>query len=172
MSFKVFGLDIQITQSSLIGSIILLIVYTGVALVGLQLAMPGALIWGLIAVLLHWLGEFVHQYGHLMAGRRVGYPLTGMRLWWIFAGSIYPADEPTLPASVHIKRALGGAPVSIAVGVVFGILALVLKDSLDSFVWGLLAFFAALNFFFFGLGAFLPLGFTDGSTLLHYWGKS
>src|ERR1700753_4017302 len=172
MSFKFLGLDIQITSSGMIGSLILLIVFTGLALAALQLSILGALVWGLVAVLLYWSGEFLHQYGHLGAGRRVGYPLTGMQTWWVFARSLYPADEPTLPAAVHIRRALGGAPVSIGLGIVFGILALVLKDSLSEPLWALIVLYAVLNFFYFGMGAFLPLGFTDGSTLLHYWNKS
>ena len=154
------------------GSMILFIVFTGLALAGLQLSIIGAMIWGLVAVGLYWIGEFLHQYGHLMAGRRVGYPLIGVRLWWVFGASIYPNDEPTLPASVHIRRALGGAPMSIAIGVVCGILALLLKDSMSLPIWALLALFAFLNLFYFGFGAFLPLGFTDGSTLLHYWNKA
>jgi hypothetical protein len=32
-------------------------------------------------------------------------------------------------------------------------------------------FVAAINLFIFGGGAFLPLGFTDGSTLLRWWRK-
>ena len=171
MSFKVLGLNIEITVSSIIGSIILFIVFTGLALAALQLLIPGALIWGLVAVGLYWIGEFLHQYGHFMAGRRVGYPMTGVRLWWFFGASVYPKDEPTLPASTHIQRALGGAPVSIALGIVFGILALLLKDSMSLPIWGFLALFAFLNLVYFGFGAFLPLGFTDGSTLLYYRNK-
>jgi hypothetical protein len=30
-------------------------------------------------------------------------------------------------------------------------------------------FFAADNFFIFTIGALIPLGFTDGSTILKYW---
>lgn len=169
--FKFLGLDIEIRGSSIIGSIILFIVFTGLALAGLQLPLPGAVIWGLVAVGLYWIGEFLHQYGHFMAGRRVGYPMTGMQMWWFFSASMYSKDEPILPASVHIRRALGGPAVSMAIGVVFGILALLLKDSMSLPTWGFLALFAFLNLFYFGFGAFLPLGFTDGSTLLYYRNK-
>jgi hypothetical protein len=171
MSFQLPGLKIEITSSSLVGSLILLVVFTLLALATLPVTFIGALLWGVVATLLYWISETLHQYGHYMAGRRVGYAMTGVRLWWFWGASVYPVDEPTLPASVHIQRALGGAPVSIAIGLVAGVLALLIKDSLDAPLWGLLALFAAINFFYFGLGAFLPLGFTDGSTLLYYRNK-
>jgi hypothetical protein len=45
-----------------------------------------------------------------------------------------------------------------------------LKDIASVAYW--IVFFSFLeNLFVFTLGAFLPLGFTDGSTLLRYWGK-
>ncbi len=172
MSFKVLGLNIEVTPSSLAGSLLLVVIFTGLALASLQLSLIGALLWGVVAMLLYWISETLHQYGHFMAGRRVGYAMTGVRMWGVFGASVYPADEPTLPAATHIRRALGGAPVSIVIGIVVAVLALLLRDSLSAPVWGLLVLVAFLNFVYFGLGAFLPLGFTDGSTLLHYWNKA
>lgn len=171
MSFKCFGLTVEITTTALIGSLILLAAFTGTALALFQLSVIEAVIWAVLAVLLYWVSEYVHQYGHYMAGKRVGYPMTGVRLWWVFGASVYPPDEPTLPAALHIQRALGGAPVSIIVGAVFGLLALLLKGSAGPFVEGLLVFLAVINLGYFGFGAFLPLGFTDGSTLLYYRNK-
>lgn len=171
MSFRIPGLDIQITGSSLIGSLILVVIFTALAFYTLMLPVFQAVVWGVVAMLLYWLSETLHQYGHYVAGRQVGYSMTGVRLWWFWGASVYPADEPTLPAAVHIRRALGGAPMSIAMGVVVGLIALALRDSLSPSIFGLLVLFALLNLVYFGFGAFLPLGFTDGSTLLHYWGK-
>ena len=171
-SFKILGLDVEITGSAIAGSILLMIIFTGLAVYSFQLSILGAVLWALAALVLYWIGEFLHQYGHFIAGRRAGYPLTGMRAWFVFSASIYPPDEPTLPAAVHIQRALGGAPMSMALGFVVGLLAFLLKDSLSAPLLGLLILFAVVNFFYFGLGAFLPLGFTDGSTLLHYWNKA
>jgi hypothetical protein len=151
--------------------VILVVIFTALAFYTLMLPVFQAVVWGIVAMLLYWLSETLHQYGHYWAGRQVGYPMTGVRLWWFWGASQYPADEPTLPGAVHIRRALGGAPMSIAIGVVVGLIALVLRDSLSPSIFGLLALFALLNLVYFGFGAFLPLGFTDGSTLLHYWGK-
>jgi hypothetical protein len=56
----------------------------------------------------HALGQFVHQLGHALAARSVGYPMSGMRYEYAFAYSEYPQDEPPLPDSVHIRRSFGG----------------------------------------------------------------
>ncbi|HEY4721741.1 MAG TPA: hypothetical protein VII92_07840, partial [Anaerolineae bacterium] len=99
-----------------------------------------------------------------------GYPMIGIRYWGVLSTAVYPADEPALPASIHIQRALGGPSVSIAVGILIGLVALALQNSAGILKW--LALFTALdNLLVIGLGAFLPLGFTDGSTLLRYWSR-
>jgi len=38
-------------------------------------------------------------------------------------------------------------------------------------LWWLALFFFLVNLFGFTLGSLLPLGFTDGSTLLHWWNR-
>ncbi|MBW7885798.1 MAG: hypothetical protein H3C34_24840, partial [Caldilineaceae bacterium] len=48
--------------------------------------------------------------------------------------------------------------------------ALVLSGS-GGVGWWLLVFLAVDNLVVLGLGAFLPLGFTDGSTILNWWGR-
>ena len=129
-----------------------------------------AVLGGLIAALLHWVGEAWHQFGHAWAARRVGYPMQGVELWWFFGRSIYPSDEPELPARIHIRRALGGAPASLVLALLAGVITLGLRTSGGIAYWvGVV--FVIENLFVFTLGAFLPLGFTDGSTLLRYWGK-
>jgi hypothetical protein len=46
-----------------------------------------------------------------------------------------------------------------------------LLRSLGSALWWVGVFFFLDNLIVFTLGALLPLGFTDGSTLLYWWGK-
>jgi hypothetical protein len=127
-----------------------------------------AVLTAFLATLLHFFGEFWHQLGHAWAARRAGWPMSGVMFVWVLAASLYPRDEPELPARTHIRRALGGPAASFLMTVVMGWV-----------VWGvrpyttptdnLLLFFFLDNLLVFTLGAFLPLGFTDGSTLLHYW---
>jgi hypothetical protein len=149
------------------------LLWTGFAWVGIQwLNLPAfqAVAGGLIVALLHWVGEVWHQYGHALAARQVGYPMRGIEFWWFLGRSVYPVNEPKLPARVHIRRALGGTPASLLLTLLAGGLALGLRELGGLGYW--LALFSFLeNLLVFTLGAFLPLGFTDGSTLLRYWGK-
>jgi hypothetical protein len=84
--------------------------------------------------------------------------------------SQYPSDEPALPAAIHIQRALGGPSGSLFVSIVAALLALALRNS-GELLWVLAVFFFLDNFLVFTLGSLLPLGFTDGSTLVQWWGK-
>jgi hypothetical protein len=164
------GLRLSTLPSAVAGFIILwlILALVGATLLGMS---PGlAILFGLLATLLHFLSELLHQFGHAWAARRAGYPMTGIRFWTIFSTSIYPADEPALPAATHIRRALGGAPVNIILALLILPLVFALRPA-GGLPWYLALFFFLDNFFIFGLGAFLPLGFNDGSTLLYWWGK-
>lgn len=147
----------------LLGVLILLGRYVGL---GWGTAVFGAL----AGVMLHWLGDLAHQMGHAAVARRLGYPMAGVVGLWFLVGSYYPRDEPELPAEIHIRRALGGAPVSVVLGLLAALGARLVGPG-GGLLWWLLLFVAFENIVVFGLGAFLPLGFTDGSTLLHWWGK-
>ena len=95
--------------------------------------------------------------------------MRGVRFWYVFGISLYP-DEPELPAKVHIRRALGGAPVNAIVALFAGLLVLAL-NSIGGLLGWLALFLFLDNLFVFALGSFLPLGFTDGSSLWKWWGK-
>jgi hypothetical protein len=163
-------LRLSARPSALLGSLVLWIVLGAVALLVLQASFGEAMLFGLLAVVAHWLGGIAHQLGHAWAARRTGYPMVGIRLWGVLSTAVYPVDEPALPASIHIRRALGGPILSLGVTLVAAVLAL-LAQPLGGIAWWLAAFFFLDNLLIFTLGAFLPLGFTDGSTLLQWWGK-
>ena len=121
---------------------------------------------GVALTFLHWVCEVVHNLGHSTAARGTGHPMTGTRLgfWLVLGTSLYPPDEPPLPASIHIRRALGGPAGSAALTVVIGVLALLLANT--AIAWILLWFLD--NLLVFTIGAFVPVGFNDASTLI-YW---
>jgi hypothetical protein len=136
--------------------------------------------WAFLGTFLHYFSELFHQLGHARAARRVGYPMIGVRFWYILGASIYPKDEPPLPGSIHIRRALGGPKASLeltvlAGGIAFIMIALIPTDGGGTpFQWNLFLLTSFLfldNLLVFTLGAFLPLGFTDGSTILYWWGR-
>ncbi len=121
---------------------------------------------GLAAACFHYASEFWHQLGHAFAARRTGYPMEGVYFWGVLGASQYPKDEGELPAQVHIRRALGGPIASLALTLAAGLCAWFLPS-------GALRWMAAIlfldNLLVFTLGAFLPLGFTDGGTLRYWW---
>jgi hypothetical protein len=164
------SLKLTARPSVIIGSIGLWVVLSAIGIVLIKLSPGEAIIGGLIATGLHYAGDTFHQWGHSLAARRTGHPMIGIRYWGVLSTSIYPADEPMLPAAIHIRRALGGPIVSIGLGIIVGLIALTMSSSSELLHW-LLWFIAFDNLVVFGLGALLPLGFTDGSTLLHYWNR-
>ena len=122
---------------------------------------------GFAGMMLHWVAEMSHQLGHANAARETGYPMTGVRFRLLIGISEYPGGEPDLPPDVHIRRALGGPTRSLRVTLLAGLLALLTRP-LGAIPTWLGIFFFLDNLLVMTIGAFLPLGFTDGSTILHW----
>ena len=120
---------------------------------------------GLAAMILHWIAVLLHQAGHATAARSTGYPMSGIRLWGVLGSSLYSPSEPALPPLVHFRRAMGGPLFSLLV-TLLALVPLLLLHS-ETWAWWLVLFFLLDNLLVFTLGSFLPLGFTDGSTLLN-----
>ena len=161
------GLQLSTLPSAVISAIGLWTLLTMVAAGVIPLPMGAAILGCLIAAVLHYLSETLHQLGHAFAAKRAGYPMTGIRFWFLLSTSIYPPGEPSLPGRIHIQRAIGGPIVSVCAGLIAGVSAAMTTGLIG---W-IIAFVAFENLVVFGLGAFLPLGFTDGSTILTWWGK-
>ncbi|MFP4321025.1 MAG: hypothetical protein ACLFTK_01080 [Anaerolineales bacterium] len=135
---------------------------------GIILAILGAV----VAVLLHWVNAMVHQIGHSTAARLTGYPMHHATMYMILETSVYPRDEPELPAAVHRRRALGGPLANLLWALVWMIPSLVLFFGVGAAAWPLY-FMVLESVFVFCLAAFVPLHMigleTDGSTLLKHW---
>ena len=140
---------------------------TGRFILGLSLA--HALIGAFIAVLLDTLAVLIHQLGHAWAAQRVGWPMVGISFWSLFSTCLYPADEPELPATLHIRRAVGGPAVSFLVGLVTGIPALLFLPQ-EGLIWLLVIFWMFDNCVVRSVMAFGPLPWTDGPTVW-YWAR-
>ena len=162
---KIAGLQVSITPSVIISSLLLWIVLASAAVLWLRANLTQALLVGFIAVVLHWASDLIHHLGHAQAARRTGYPMLGVRFWLLLGTSIYPSDEPKLPAAVHIRRAWGG-PIASLCTTLLGLVFIVMSRQSFGLVFGLALFFFLDNLFVFSLGAMTPMGFTDGSTLL------
>lgn len=163
----IMGVKISLKTPGILSSIGLWLLFAGLGYGLLQLPLISALLAGFGAMLLHWFSDLWHQLGHAYIARSVGYPMKGLRFHWGLIASIYPHNEPTLPAHIHIKRALGGPIATILLTLVAGIL-MGLLTPMGGIINYLSQFFFWENLLFFFFGAFLPLGFTDGSTLLKW----
>ena len=169
---KISGLGLSVEPLFIVGTIILWMVFSGVGRLMLDFPLTQAIVVGIIAALLYWLSEIVHQLGHAYAAYRTGYPMIGIHLgkYLFFGASLYPENEEPLPAAIHIRRAFGGPIISFVLTIVSGVIALILYPVKDP-IWWIVLFVCAINLLVFTIGPFLPLGFTDGSTLLKWWGK-
>ncbi|MCJ7625698.1 MAG: hypothetical protein MUO76_19580 [Anaerolineaceae bacterium] len=169
---KIAGIQLNTLPTAIIGFMILWIVLGGIAYWLIMLSPIEAVLGGLAAAVLHILSEFGHHLGHAIAARRTGYPMSGIRFGTMLfvATSLYPEDEPGLSGDIHIRRALGGPLASLAISLIAGLIALLLRSSGGVFLW--IALFSFIdNFIVLTICAFLPMGFTDGSTLLE-WSKN
>ena len=164
---RVAGLRLSARPSVVAGSLILWGVLSGVAAALLALPLGAAMAGGLIAVALQWASVLVHHLGHAWAARRTGYPMVGVQFFAVLGTSLYPPDEPPLPGAVHRRRALGGPTASLLLALAAVPFALALRRR-GGLPWWLAAFLVTNNLATLSLGALLPLGFTDGSTLLRW----
>jgi hypothetical protein len=162
------GVKITARLSAIIASLALWAVATEVATAFFGASLAAGIVQGLAVTLLHWLSDLAHQFGHAIAARQTGYPMSGLRLWLLLSSGLYPLDEPPLPTSVHVRRALGGPILSLFVTAVAGLIAWFLHVANSAYTW-IAVFIFLENLLVFTLGAFLPLGFTDGGTLLRLW---
>lgn len=172
MSSRIVGrlgsLTISVHPSAWVALPIMWGILSAVGVWALALPFQTALIAGLAATLLHIASEVHHNLGHAAAAQYTGHPMIGIRFVGPLGQSVYPKDEPPLSAGVHIRRALGGPAASALLTLAAGLVLLILRPTSGA-VWYVAVFLFLDNLFVFTLGAFLPLGFTDGSTLLRYW---
>jgi len=167
---KIKGLEIRFTPSAVVTAVL--------AAGGIILILLKVLKWqpwkavagGVATVAIHYKSEFWHQFGHAAAAEQTGFPMKGMTFVGPLAFSDYPDNEGLLPAETHIQRALGGPIFSLLLTLASGLLVLLLRP-FGGLPLALVVFTFLDNLFVFTIGALLPLGFTDGSTILTWWGQ-
>jgi hypothetical protein len=166
---KIGRLHLTAEPSATAGALLLWVIFSLLGLKAFRLKASAALTGGLLATILHFVAELWHQYGHARAAERTGYPMDGVHLWGVLGTSIYPADEPELPAEVHVERALGGPRASATLAVAAGAVAALVRP-FNQIAFMVASIFALENMAVFTVGAFLPLSFleTDGAALQRY----
>jgi hypothetical protein len=171
--FSFFQMRVLVNRSGLIASGVLLVICIAAAVLTTTLTPLDALIAGILAVILHWLNEIIHQYGHFLAAKRTGYPFERLRMWTVLSTPLYPKNEGTLTPAIHIRRASGGPIISAALTTVYLLLAWLFWNQ-GGMLRFLLGFALINNGLVLTLGAlfppiYLPFFANDGGTILHYW---
>ena len=167
---RVGGIEVIFTPMAAAGSILLFVVFAAMGGYLFKHGAANSVLGAIALVIAHWVSEVAHNLGHATAARRSGHPMTATRLGFllVLGASLYPPDEPELPAELHVRRALGGPAGSALLTVISGFVLLALAGT--SVAWVALLWFLD-NLLVFTLGAFVPLGFNDGSTLLRWMGR-
>jgi hypothetical protein len=161
------GLTLTAETSAYVSFVATFIVLIIAGTLVLDLPLVAIIIGAAIGTVWHWVAEFLHQYGHALAASRIGHPMIGLHFWGNLGRSIYPPNEGKLKPREHIFRALGGPAFSTLITIVLAIL-LIIADAIGGAVYYTVLFMFLDNLLVFTLGPWLPLGFTDGSTLV-YW---
>ena len=168
--FSIFGITVSALPSAVWGLAGLAVAQVVLAHLLLDFTLVESIAGGLLAALLFEVSEVIHHLGHAWAAKRTGYPMVGIRFWFVLGRSVYPRDEPELPAAVHIQRALGGPVLSLLTGILGALVALALGTT-EGLLPALVIYFAVVNVFVLSLGALLPLKWIDGGTIRYWWGK-
>ena len=165
------GLDVRARPFAFVAFALMWVAFSALGIFALDLS-PFTSLWGgFTGAVLQYASELWHHLGHAVAARRTGYPMSGITFLGPLALSRYPANEGELSGKIHIQRALGGPVASAILTVITGLLLLAQSNAPQGVAYWLTLITFVDNLLVFTLGAFLPLGFTDGSTLLHWWGK-
>ncbi len=166
----IWGLKVKATPTAVVSGLVIWLVLSLLSLKLLKWRPEKAVAGGFLAMLIHFVSEWWHQFGHAQAAEQTGYPMAGMVFSGPIAVSQYPENEGVLSAEVHIQRALGGPIFSLLLALVSGLVGLALRPLGGPAL--VLAYFSFIdNLLVFTIGALLPLGFTDGSTLLNWIGR-
>ncbi len=171
--FTLFGLKVTFSVFGIVSFLIAVPPIAWLAARLLQLTFGQAVLAGTLSAIAMFAFEIIHQCGHAWAAKSVGYPMIGIHWHSWFSSGLYPADEPPLPPSVHIRRALGGFWINVLIGLLLIPLSIYLWPRGGVMAWTV-AFTVAWNVAILGLGALAPIDipgvFTiDGGTILHYW---
>ena len=169
-----FGIRLTVIPTVILGVLAIFGLTVLVAATRLSMHLADALLFGLLCTIVHFAGEVLHHIGHIIAARSTGHPMIGLRfgVYGLFAASVYPKNEPELPGTTHIRRAMGGPIFSTLVGLALFMLTFLPGVHGAEFLYPVLVFAVIEQVGLLGLGALLPLPFTDGGTILTWWGKN
>jgi len=159
------GLDVTAAPSAVAGTVVAWVAFGAIGWAVFHAGALESVAGGFGLALLYWLSELVHQTGHSISARAVGKPMTGVRLYILVGMSIYPTDEGEVTPQQDLRRAVGGPLMSLCVTIGLVVITAVLIVFGLPGAW-LLTVLTLANLLVFTLGALLPLGFNDGSSII------
>ncbi len=158
------GLQFSLQPRAFVIFPILWVIAALAAVKQLRVSLRAAASLALAAILGHLLSSLWHHLGHAFAARATGYPMAGISSWGLFATSVYPVDEPPLPAEVHIRRALGGPLASGVLTLLLWAGMRVARTERATTRW-VLGALVLDNLLLNTLQVFIPMRINDGETL-------
>ncbi len=164
---RIGGLNLAVAPSAVIASVLSWTILAAIAYWLLGLGPAEALVGAALGLAIHWSLVVAHHLGHVCTASWTGYPMVGIRFWAVMAADQYPPDEPELPAAVHLRRVMGGPVVTLTLVVLLSLGALAWRSTAGLPGW--MVMWAWLDSVLLGVGELLPLGFTDGDTILYWW---
>jgi Zn-dependent protease/CBS domain-containing protein len=116
----------------------------------------------IVAALVFFLSILLHEFGHALRARREGIEIDGITLWLF--GGVARFKGSFRSAGAEFRVAIAGPVVSLALGVLFGLIALI--DGIPSAVDGVVSWLSYINLslLVFNLIPAQPL---DGGRVLH-----
>ena len=167
---RIYGLDLIVQPQFVYACLGLSAVIAVLGMVLLRLPVMQAIVGGLAFGLLHVLSVFLHDFGHGIAARSTGYPMSGIEFgrFGLLATTLYPPNEPSLAGPIHIRRALGGPVMSFGVALILGLLTFVL--SRHSVMWWVALLGSWHNLLTFTLQMLIPVPWADGGTIAQWRG--
>jgi hypothetical protein len=162
------GLVWQVQSTVIEGSLILWLALVLIARFAIGLDTVQALAGGFLGMALFWLSDLVHNYGHAAAASAAGHPMSGIRFFWLLGTNVYPEGEPPLPASVHLRRALGGPIANGVLAIFLGLVLWFARDlrySLQNWLFWVLVWGLLINALFYTAQVLLPMRFNDGQAV-------
>lgn len=127
------------------------------------LSVPVDYALGLASILLLFASILAHEFGHAIVARRCGIEVEEIDLW-LLGGVSRMKGEPRRPRD-ELRYAAGGPAVTAAIAVVFGVLALVLGDSMTRWLRVLIDYEAEINLLVLGVNV-VPAFPLDGGRVL------
>ncbi|MAU12520.1 MAG: hypothetical protein CL607_22045 [Anaerolineaceae bacterium] len=124
MLMSLGGLEVKVEKNVALAFLVMAVIFAIVTLIvgaisgDISQFTAWDVIWvTMAAAAFHFVLQAVHLIGHAIAAWTTGYQMSRMWFLYAFAMTLYPRDEPPIPARLHIRRSLGG-PIAFGIALI------------------------------------------------------